>query len=143
MPAGPLPDIGLGDGPHLDGRLDPDLHVPLLQTIRHRQGVDGGGQHTHMVRPDPLHPVAAVLHAPPEVAAAYHDGHLYPGLGARLHHVAHLADHIKIQTAPAVSSQHLAADLQQHPFKLGFSHDAFSFVTPSRGGLLLSAPILP
>ena len=31
MPAGLGADIGLGNGPHLDGGLYPDLHIPLLQ----------------------------------------------------------------------------------------------------------------
>ena len=82
VPDGSGADIGLRHRPHLDGGLDPDVHSLLLQHVRQGQGVDAGGQHPHVVGPDPFHPVAAVLQPAPEVSAAYHDAHLYAQLGA-------------------------------------------------------------
>ena len=71
-----------------------------------------------MVGPDPLHGVAAVLHAAPEVTAAYHHAYLDPQVHAALDHVAHLADHVEVQPSGRVPRQGLAADLQQYPLIL-------------------------
>ena len=112
MPDGPGTDVGLGHGLHPDGGLDPDLHPLLLQHIGHSQGVDAGGQHAHVVSPDPLHLVAAVLQAPPEVAAADHHAYLNSHVHTALDHVAHLADHVEVQTPGRFPRQGFAADLQ-------------------------------
>ena len=115
-------DIGLRHGAHLNGGLHPDLHALLLQHIGHSQGIDGGGQHPHVVSPDPDHPVPAVLDSAPEVAAAHDNAHLHAQLYTALDHVAHLADHIKVQPPGRVPGQSLAADLQQHTFILRIFH---------------------
>ena len=108
--------------PHLDGSLDPDVHSLLLQHVRQGQGVDAGGQHPHVVGPDPFHPVAAVLQPAPEVSAAYHDAHLHAQLGALLDDLAHLSDHVEVQSPGGIPRQGLAADLQQHAFILWLFH---------------------
>ena len=107
-------DIGLSHRAHLNGGLHPDLHALLLQHIGHSQGVDGGGQHAHVVGTDPDHLVAAVLDAAPEVAAADNDADLTALLAAFLDHVADRADHIKVQTEMLVARKGLAADLDQY-----------------------------
>ena len=69
----------------------------LLQAVCHSQGIDGGGQHPPYGLPGPLHTAGAVFQAPPEVAAAYYNGHL-DALGHTLaHHIADLANGIKIK----------------------------------------------
>ncbi len=115
-------DIGLGDRLHPDGGLHPDLHALLLQHVGNGQRVDGGGQHAHVVGANPLHLVAAVLQAAPEIAAAYYHAYLHIHLHTALNHIAHLADDLKVQAAGGVSRQGLAADLQKYPFEFGLLH---------------------
>ena len=111
---GPGADIGLSHLAHLDGGLNPDLHPMLLQHVGHSQGVDGRGQHAHMVGPDPDHLVAAVFDAPPEISAAHDDAHLDAHIHTLFDRCAYRADHIKVQPAASVSGQGLAADFQQN-----------------------------
>ena len=115
-------DIRLRHRPHLHGSLHPDLYALLLQHVGHGQSVDGGGQHAHVVGADAHHPVAAVLQAAPEVAAAHHDAHLDAQLDTALDHVAHFADHIKVQPPGRLPRQGLAADFQQYSFILRILH---------------------
>ena len=61
-----------------------------------------------------LHFVCAVLHAPPEVAAAYHQAHLDTHVHALLDHAAHIVDNIKVQTPVGFPGQGLTADFQKN-----------------------------
>ena len=122
MPDGFAADIRLGDLVHLDGGLHTDGHLALLERVRHGEGVDDRRQHTHMVCARALHPAAAVLDAAPEVAAADHDADLHAEPDTFFDHVAHAADHIKIQPAPRLACQRLAAELQQHALIFRFAH---------------------
>ena len=112
MPDGTGADVGLSDGLHLNGGLNTDIHFLALQHIRHGQGIDDRGQHPHVVSTDSLHIIAAVLLAPPEVAAAYHNAHLDAQLGTFFDGIGHFVNHIKVQAAPFVASQGFSADLQ-------------------------------
>ena len=114
MVDGPAANIGLRDGAHLNGCLHPDGDSLLFAHIRHSQAVHNGCQHAHVVGAGALHLAAAVLGAPPEVAAADHQAHLDAHVQALLDDVANPADHLKIQAGVLVASQSLAADLQQH-----------------------------
>ena len=71
---------------------------------------------------DPLHLVAAVLQAPPEIAAAHDHAHLDAQGHTFFDHVAHLADHMEIQAPGRLARQGLAADLQQNPLINRFCH---------------------
>ena len=106
-------DIRLSDAAHLDGSLHAHLHAALLQAVGQCEAVNDRREHAHMIRPGPLHPVAAVLDAAPEVAAADNNADLHARLHTLLDHVADTADHIKIQAPVGVAGQRLAADLQQ------------------------------
>ena len=75
-----------------------------------------------MIRARALHPVAAVLDAAPEIAAADDDTDLHTGLDAPLDYVADLPDHIEIQTPVGVAGKRLAADLQQDALILRLVH---------------------
>ena len=122
MAAGLLADVRLGNGAHLNGGLYPNLNVTLLEAVGHSQCVNGGGQHPHMVSPDTLHPIAAVLHAAPKISAAHNDGDLNALFHTLLYHIAYFSDDVKIQTTPGISGQCFAADLEQHTFILRFAH---------------------
>ena len=123
MPDGPAPDVGLGDGPHLNGGLDPDGDALLLAHIGHSQAVHHGGQHADVVGPGALHlAAAAVLGAAPEVAAAHHQAHLDAHVQALLNDIADAADHLEIQAGALTAGQSLAADLQQDAFINRFCH---------------------
>ena len=91
-------------GAHLDGGLHPDLHVHLLQHVGQGQTVQSGGQHAHVVGTGALHLAAAVLHAPPEVAAAHDHAHLDALVAALLDNAAHAVDHIKIEAPGGISA---------------------------------------
>ena len=110
MGNGLAPDVGLSNALHLNGSLDPNGDLPLLQAVRHSQGVDGGGQHPHMVSPGPLHTAGTVLQTTPEVAAAYHNGHLDALGHALAHHIANPADGVKIQAPVLAAGQGLSAE---------------------------------
>ena len=112
MPHGLSADVRLSHAPHLDGGLDPDLHALLLQHIGHGQRVHHGGQHAHMVRPDPLHLLGAVLEAAPEVAAAHDDAHLHAQIHALFDCVADAAHHIEVVAPALVAGERFAADFQ-------------------------------
>ena len=72
------------------------------------------------------HFALAVFHAATEVAAADDDAHLHAQLRARLDDVAHLADHVEIQSRLLITRKRLAADLEQDAPKLRFcSHKTF------------------
>ena len=135
MADGLAADVRLGDLVHLHRRLHPDGDAPLLQAVGQGQAVDDGGQHAHLVGAGALHPVAAVLEAAPEVAAAHDDADLHAGLGTLLDDVADAADDVEVQPPVLVPGQGLAADLQEHAPIFDVAHTA----SPSR--LLLS--ILP
>ncbi len=75
---GPPPDVGLGDGLHLDGRLYPREHALLLQGVLQGQGVHHRGQHAHVVRRRAVHTPGARGHAAEDIAAPHHDGYLHP-----------------------------------------------------------------
>ena len=80
-----------------------------------------------MVGPGALHPVAAVLEAAPEIAAAHHDAHLDTTVYTLLDHVAHAADHVEVQAPAGPAGQRLAAQLQKNPLVLRFAHTVISF----------------
>lgn len=122
MADGTAADIGLGDAGHLNGSLHADLNAALLQTVGQSEAVDDRGKHAHLVGAGALHPVAAVLDAAPEIAAADDDAHLHTGFDALLDDVADTADHIKIQAAVGVARQGLAADFQKYAAILRLVH---------------------
>ena len=115
-------DIGLGDLVHGDGGLHADLNAALLEAVCNGKGVDAGRKHAHVVGSGALHTVAAVFHAAPEVAAADDDADLHAGFDTLFDHVAHAANHVKVQPAVRVARQCLAADFQQHPMIFWFAH---------------------
>ena len=106
-------DIGLGDPLHLDSRHDPRRNAALLKAVCQSQSVDHSGEHAHVVRPNALHPVAAVLQTAPEVAAAHYNADLQAVLNAPLNNVAHLTDDLEVQAAMCVAGKRFSADLQQ------------------------------
>ena len=55
---------------------------------------------------------AAVLGAPPKIAATDNKAHLNAHVQTSLDRIAHLTDHLKIQTGVLISRQRLAADFQ-------------------------------
>ena len=120
VPDGTGPDVGLRHLFDLQRRLDPDVHALLLQHVGHGHAVHGGGQHAHVVGTGALDVALAVFHAAPEVAAADDDAHLHTQLRARLDDVAHLTDHVKIQSRLLVTGKRLTADLEQDTPKLRF-----------------------
>ena len=93
-----------------------DLPQPHLRDVAggDAQGVDGGGQHPHMVSPGPLHTAGTVLQTTPEVAAAYHNGHFHPHVHKFLDRLADGQDCVKINAVPGLSRQGLAAELEQN-----------------------------
>ena len=123
MPDGAGADVGLGNGPHLDGCLHPDGDALLLAHVRHGQAVHHRGQHAHVVGPGALHGAAAVFGAPPEVSAADYQAHLNTQIQALLDDVAHAADHLEIQSGVLISRQSFAADLQQDPLVNRLCHN--------------------
>ena len=113
MPDRPGTDVRLRNGPHLKGGLHPDGDPLLLADVRHCQTVHNRSQHTDVIGAGPLHfAAAAVLGAPPEVAAADDQTHLNAHVQTLLDDVAHLTNDLKIQTGMLVSRKGLAADLQ-------------------------------
>ena len=122
MPDGSGPDIGLRHLTDLQCRLEPDIHALLLQHVRQRHAVHGRSQHPHVVGTGTLNVTLAVLHAPPEVAAADDNADLHAHVHALLDDVRHLTQHLKVQAEVLLARQCLAADLQQHPFILRFVH---------------------
>jgi hypothetical protein len=55
VPHGAAPDEGLGDLGHLDAAHDPGLAPELLEGVLQGEGVDGGGQHAHVVGAGAVH----------------------------------------------------------------------------------------
>jgi len=77
-----------------------------------RQGVDNGGQHPHVVRLDPIHPLLAGQRTPDDVAStddhAKADAHLVYSddfVGERVHHR-------RLDAEPPLSGQRLARQLE-------------------------------
>lgn len=73
-------------------------------------------------------PVAAVLDAAPEVAAAHHDADLHATGYALLDYVAHTTDHVEVQATAGLSGQRLAAQFQKDPLILRFTHTFNPFI---------------
>ena len=120
MRNGALPRVVLGKGRHLDRRLHAHGNALLFHHIGHGKAVHHGRQHTHVVGARAGHFALTVFHAAPEVAAADDDAHLHAQLRARLDNVAHLTDHVKIQSRLLVTGKRLTADLEQDTPKLRF-----------------------
>ena len=130
-------DVRLRDGAHFNGGLHPDGDSLLLADIRHGQTVHNGRQHSDMVSAAALHfAAAAVLGAPPKIAATDNKAHLNAHVQTSLDRIAHLTDHLKIQTGVLISRQRLAADFQQNTMINRFFHIALlwhiilSFILP-------------
>ena len=104
------PDVRLGNALHLNGGLNPDGNSPLLQAIRHRQGVDGGSQHAHMIGPGPFHAAGAVFEPSPEISPADDNAHLNSLCYALAHGIADPADGVEIQAAVLAAGQGFSAE---------------------------------
>ena len=109
-------DIGLGHRAHLDGGLHPDLYALLLQHVGHGQGVDGSGQHTHVVGAGAVH--ASRVPAAEKVAAPDHDPDLGPERGAFFDTLADAAHDAVIDAEFFLPGEGFPAELQQDPFIL-------------------------
>ena len=109
----PVADVGLGDGLHGDGGLDPDHHPQALQGVGQGQGIDDGGQHPHVVGPGAVHFAAGP--SPPEVAAAHDDAHLDPQVDAFLDAGADIYHGIVVDPKAAFARQGFPADFQHDP----------------------------
>ena len=105
----PPPDIGLGDAGHLNGGLHADLNAALLQTVGQSEAVDDRGKHAHLVGAGALHPVAAVLDATPEIAAADHNRNLRSLICNLFHLFGNLQTSCLIKAKILVSGQRFAA----------------------------------
>ena len=70
-----------------------------------------------MIGPGAFH-ILAVLEAPPEIAAAYHDADLHAHIDALPHHFGDGFQHVEIDTPMAfgIPGQGFAADLEKHAF---------------------------
>ena len=97
---------------HVHGGQDGGLLPQALEGVLERQGVDGGGQHTHVVPPVAV--VLAGVPTPDDVAAAYDHAHLDALLGQGRDAPGGLLHLLKADGA-VVAHQRLAADLQQDP----------------------------
>ena len=86
----------------------------LFQRISHRDGVHHGAKHSHRVRVGALHPIRAILDAPPEIARADDQTDLHTHPGAFLNGVTQMVDNVKIQPAALFARQGLSTDFQQN-----------------------------
>ena len=97
----------------------PGVQPVLLQHIRHGNGVHNRGQHSHGIAVRTLHFAAAVLHAPPEIAAADDQADLDTQIMALANHFTHGVNLGKIQAYRHILgnalTQGFAAELQQNP----------------------------
>ena len=55
MPDRPVADIRLGNLVHGNRGLHAHIAVELLERIRERERIDGGGQHSHMISTGAVH----------------------------------------------------------------------------------------
>ena len=83
----------------------------LLQGICHSDAVHDSGQHTHGIAVGPLHFIRAILHAPPEVAAADDQTDLYTLFMALADDLTHWVDDTIIEPPVLIASQGFTAEL--------------------------------
>ena len=56
MADGPSPDVGFSHLGDLDRGLHSGIDANTFQSMLQGQGVDNGGQHTHIITGHPFHP---------------------------------------------------------------------------------------
>ena len=107
----------LGDLIHLDGGLYPGMNALLLQRVLQGQGVDDGGQHTHVVGGDTVHLTGLLGHAAKEIPAANNNGDLdAQGLDVGKFS-SNFVDAERIDAEALVCGQGLAGEFQQNAFE--------------------------
>ena len=110
MPNRLIADVWFGDLVHGDRCLHPHVALDLFQRVGQCQGIDGGGQHPHMVRTGTVHFAAGA--APPEIAAADHNSNFYAGVRTLLDGGTDAQDGVKIQAGLLVARHGLPAEFQ-------------------------------
>ena len=76
MPDRAAPDVRLGDLADLERRHHARGDAGLLEGVLHRERVDHGREHAHVVALRAVHPGARALEPAEDVPAADHDAHL-------------------------------------------------------------------
>src|SRR6266516_1578398 len=110
----------LGDLGHRDGALDAGGDAVLFQRVLQGEGVDDGGQHSHVIAGCPFDAPLASGQAAENVPSADHDD----DLDAKLAHFADLTGHVvnglRANTDTRFASQRLATELEQNAGIPGF-----------------------
>jgi hypothetical protein len=113
-------DIGLRHPRDGEGGLHARGDPPLFDRVLHREGIDDGRQHSHVIGGGAVH--FGSLAAPPEVASAQDDA----DFDAHLLDLDDLIDDFRddglIQPEPAFSRERLAGELDNDPLVLCFRH---------------------
>src|SRR6266478_6977853 len=76
MADGAAANEGLADLMHLDGTLHAGMYAELFEGILQGQGVENGGEHTHVVAGSPVNLKTLLSRAAKDISAADHDGDL-------------------------------------------------------------------
>ncbi len=105
MADGTAADVGLGDLVHLDGGHDADGDSGLLDGVLQRDGVDDGGEHSHVIGGDAVHVDGLFGDAAEEVATADDDADLAAGAGGLGDFVGDCGDEDGIDTEAAAGGQ--------------------------------------
>ena len=98
---------------HVHGGQDGGLLAQTLEGVLQSEGVDGGGQHAHMIPAIPV--VLSGVPAADDVAAAHDHAHLDAFIGQGRDALGGLL-HLLEPDGAAIAHEGLAADLQQNTF---------------------------
>ena len=107
-------NVRLRDLFHADRRHHARVDVLLLEHVLHRERVDHGAEHAHVVGADAIHPHFRELRAAHDVAAADHDTDARPHRDDVLDLPSEAIEDVEIETGGALSGECFTGELEQH-----------------------------
>src|SRR5690606_8234539 len=115
VPHHPPANVGLGERLHPDGGEHPRLDAVGLEHVLHRQGVDHGGEHSHVIRRDAIKTLLRGDRAADDVATADHQAQRDTRGVNRLDLVSERLDDLVVEASALRPGECLAGELEQCP----------------------------
>src|ERR1700759_4741235 len=116
MADGATADVGLGHLMHLDGAHHTGVMTDLFESVRQREGVDDGREHSHVIAGDAIHTFRREGDAPEDIASADYDTDLnaFPGYSGDF--IGQIANTVCIETERLRASHGFTAEFEKNPF---------------------------